>query len=90
LHGRHGCFNHSRTMRSVTTLPENKRSASIHFYPTNVVDKKSWVADAVAFAATCQRFQVPAVVERSRSGNGAHLALNAGSALVPFPSSLDE
>ncbi len=38
-------------------------------------DKKSWVADVVAFAATCRRFQVPAAVERSRSGNGAHIWL---------------
>src|SRR5216684_7209005 len=38
-------------------------------------DKKSWAADVVAFAATCRRFQVPAAVERSRSGNGAHIWL---------------
>ena len=38
-------------------------------------DKKSWMADATAFAATCRRFQVPAAVERSRSGNGAHVWL---------------
>lgn len=36
-------------------------------------DKKSWMADAAAFASTCRRFQVPATVERSRSGNGAHI-----------------
>ncbi len=36
-------------------------------------DKKSWVADAAAFAATCRRFEVPFAVERSRSGNGAHV-----------------
>jgi len=36
-------------------------------------DKKSWVIDAAAFAATCRRFQVPFAVERSRSGNGAHV-----------------
>src|SRR6516164_524213 len=36
-------------------------------------DKKSWMADATAFIATCRRFQVPAFVERSRSGNGAHI-----------------
>src|SRR6267143_1734446 len=36
-------------------------------------DKKSWVIDAAAFAATCRRFQVPVAVERSRSGNGAHV-----------------
>jgi hypothetical protein len=28
-------------------------------------DKKSWVADAAAFAATCRRFRVPIAVERS-------------------------
>lgn len=38
-------------------------------------DKKSWIADAASFVATCRRFQVPAVVERSRSGNGAHIWL---------------
>ena len=36
-------------------------------------DKKSWMADAAAFVATCRQFQVPAAVERSRSGNGAHV-----------------
>ena len=36
-------------------------------------DKKSWLADAAAFVATCKRFQVPSAVERSRSGNGAHV-----------------
>lgn len=36
-------------------------------------DKKSWLADAAAFAATCKRFKVPSAVERSRSGNGAHV-----------------
>jgi superfamily II DNA or RNA helicase len=38
-------------------------------------DKKSWMADAAAFAFTCRRFQVPVTVERSRSGNGAHVWL---------------
>src|SRR5207245_7716208 len=33
----------------------------------------SLVIDAAAFAATCRRFQVPLAVERSRSGNGAHV-----------------
>ena len=36
-------------------------------------DKKSWMADAAAFASTCQQFQIPAAVERSQSGNGAHI-----------------
>src|SRR6266404_7934876 len=37
------------------------------------LDKKSWLADAAAFVATCKRFQVSTAVERSRSGNGAHV-----------------
>jgi len=36
-------------------------------------DKKSWMADTTAFIATCRHFRVPAFVERSRSGNGAHV-----------------
>jgi len=36
-------------------------------------DKKSWMADAAAFVSSCRRFQIPGVVERSRSGNGAHV-----------------
>jgi superfamily II DNA or RNA helicase len=36
-------------------------------------DKKFWIADTAAFVATCRRFQVPSAVERSRSGNGAHV-----------------
>ncbi len=36
-------------------------------------DKDGWREDVAAFAETCQRFDVPAAVERSRSGNGAHV-----------------
>ena len=36
-------------------------------------DKKTWKDDAAAFRATCQELNVPAVMERSRSGNGAHI-----------------
>jgi superfamily II DNA or RNA helicase len=35
-------------------------------------DKSSWVDDVLAFAETCQTIGVPAAVERSRSGQGAH------------------
>ena len=37
------------------------------------LDKKTWKDDAAAFRATCQQLNVPAAVERSRSGNGAHI-----------------
>ena len=36
-------------------------------------DKKTWKEDAAAFRATCRELDVPAALERSRSGNGAHI-----------------
>ena len=36
-------------------------------------DKKTWQDDALAFVATCHRMNVPAYLERSRSGNGGHV-----------------
>jgi hypothetical protein len=35
-------------------------------------DKRSWKEDVAAFADTCRAVGLPAVIERSRSGNGAH------------------
>jgi len=36
-------------------------------------DKGSWLDDVTAFVETCKRVGLPAAVERSRSGNGAHV-----------------
>ena len=36
-------------------------------------DKTSWTDDVAAFAETCRVNGLPAAVERSRSGNGAHV-----------------
>ena len=36
-------------------------------------DKTSWAEDVAAFVETCRRVDLPAAVERSRSGNGAHV-----------------
>src|SRR6266700_214259 len=36
-------------------------------------DKKTWQEDAAAFLGTCQELDVPATLERSRSGNGGHV-----------------
>ena len=36
-------------------------------------DKKTWQEDASAFWETCRELGVPAVLERSRSGNGGHV-----------------
>ena len=36
-------------------------------------DKATWQEDTQAFLETCKLFNVPAVLERSRSGNGGHI-----------------
>jgi superfamily II DNA or RNA helicase len=36
-------------------------------------DKASWPDDTRAFLETCKHFDVPAALERSRSGNGGHI-----------------
>ncbi|HEY2467306.1 MAG TPA: hypothetical protein VGI45_05640 [Terracidiphilus sp.] len=36
-------------------------------------DKKTWQQDAAAFLTACREFEVPAALERSRSGNGGHV-----------------
>lgn len=36
-------------------------------------DEGDWSADAFAFVETCRRLNVPAVLERSRSGQGGHV-----------------
>ncbi|MBF0502973.1 MAG: DEAD/DEAH box helicase family protein [Candidatus Riflebacteria bacterium] len=38
-------------------------------------DKESWLEDVAEFLATCHRLNLPAYVERSRSGNGGHVWL---------------
>jgi len=36
-------------------------------------DKSSWKEDVKTFLETCTYYQVPAILERSRSGNGGHI-----------------
>ncbi len=36
-------------------------------------DKDGWVLDSLAFLDVCKRFEVPAYLERSRSGRGGHI-----------------
>ena len=38
-------------------------------------DKGGWLEDSTAFIETCRRMDVPAVLERSRSGRGGHVWL---------------
>jgi superfamily II DNA or RNA helicase len=44
-------------------------------------DKEHWQADALAFLKTCDELNVPAYLERSRSGNGAHIWIFFASAI---------
>lgn len=44
-------------------------------------DKKNWQLDVLAFMATCKEFNVPASIERSRSGNGCHVWIFFNEAL---------
>src|SRR3990167_5293483 len=45
------------------------------FFLATDFDKASWQDDAVAFLKTCHQMNLPAALERSRSGKGAHVWL---------------
>ncbi|MGA2400953.1 MAG: DEAD/DEAH box helicase family protein [Syntrophobacteraceae bacterium] len=48
-------------------------------------DKKSWMEDIGAVLEVCKSFDVPAAVERSRSGNGGHLWIFFSSPVPAAP-----
>ncbi|GHV93793.1 hypothetical protein AGMMS50293_01130 [Spirochaetia bacterium] len=48
------------------------REATCYFLALDF-DKQTWQEDVKAFMTTCQIEGIPAVLERSRSGNGAHV-----------------
>jgi len=50
-------------------LDENCHFLAVDF------DRDGWRDDALAFRETCRRMKIPAALERSRSGNGAHVWL---------------
>jgi hypothetical protein len=52
-----------------------RKTASPRHFPTEQpeTNKLSWQEDAKAFMETCQAKDIPASLERSRSGNGAHI-----------------
>ncbi|HEX4794837.1 MAG TPA: DEAD/DEAH box helicase family protein [Humisphaera sp.] len=45
-------------------------------------DKSCWQDDSRAFVETCRSLNLPAAVERSRSGNGAHIWMFFGEAIT--------
>ncbi len=47
-------------------------------------DKTTWQDDALEFIETCKRFEIPAVLEISRSGNGGHVWIFFSEA-IPAP-----
>ena len=47
-------------------------------------DKESWREDVQSVVATCRQFQIPATIEISRSGNGAHLWIFFAQAIPAF------
>jgi len=61
LEGRH-------TIGTYPLLPDE----TCHFLAADF-DKQSWMEDVVAFLETCRQMDIPAFIERSRSGNGAHV-----------------
>ncbi|MDB5053636.1 MAG: restriction endonuclease subunit, partial [Bacilli bacterium] len=64
-------------------LQEKTKPVTIGLYPLLLdetcwflaidFDKKGWKEDTASFLKTCHEFQVPASLERSRSGNGGHV-----------------
>jgi hypothetical protein len=44
-------------------------------------DKSTWQEDSRAFLETCRRMNLPAALERSRSGNGGHIWMFFGEAV---------
>lgn len=67
----------------VGRAPNDPRDVTIGVYPllrdetcwflAVDFDKKTWADDARAFVSTCHNSGIPAILERSRSGNGAHV-----------------
>ena len=47
-------------------------------------DKADWQDDAAAFLAVCQRLELPAALERSRSGRGGHVCAAPCNELMTF------
>lgn len=64
-------------------LQEDKNPVTVGIYPLFPdetcwflaidFDKTSWKDDTAVFLETCQKFNIPAALERSRSGNGGHV-----------------
>ena len=48
-------------------------------------DKMTWEYDSLAFLETCQELNVPAALERSRSGKGGHIWIFFDRALPAIP-----
>ena len=64
----HGHLEGRHTAGIYPLLPDD----TCHFLAADF-DKQSWKENVTAFLETCRQMDIPAAVERSRSGNGAHV-----------------
>lgn len=66
-------YNHLTGKQMIGIYPL-RQDESCHFLAVDF-DKTTWREDAGAFVKACRRFSVPVILERSQSGNGAHVWL---------------
>jgi superfamily II DNA or RNA helicase len=54
-------------------LPDNSSGFIVADFDENLPSKKSWIEECRTFIAACNNYQIPAYLERSRSGKGGHV-----------------
>lgn len=64
-------YNHLAGVHTIGTYPLLKND-TCYFLATDF-DKSSWQEDALAYLKSCQELNIPAALEISRSGQGAHV-----------------
>ena len=73
-------------MRTAVAIDDDAPSAAqrIEHRQNKSVDKSTWKEDIAAFTETCALVGVPAAIERSGSGNGAHAWFFFASPVAQF------
>jgi superfamily II DNA or RNA helicase len=54
-------------------LPDNSSWFIVADFDESLTSKKSWIEECRAFIEMCNQYQLPAYLERSRSGKGGHV-----------------
>lgn len=65
-------YNHLSGKQTIGIYPLLLNDSSCYFLAVDF-DESDWEKDANAFIKTCQEMKIPAALEISRSGNGAHV-----------------